>query len=192
MDIDESAKADPYACGVHRWWHLTGPSPEIVKAVEEGYLSPGARVIDLGCGLGSELGWLVDEDLVSQAVGVDLSFVALSQLSRRRPRVTALRADVLHLPFRDSSFHFALDRGCFHYLNLEQRGRYAAETARVLVPGGRLLLRACLSSQGERNDVDAEGVRLSLASWLVQSIEEVHLPSDTRMMPGLVVRAVAP
>ena len=35
---------DPYLDGVYRWWHLTGPSPELVAAAD-GWLPPRGTVL---------------------------------------------------------------------------------------------------------------------------------------------------
>lgn len=72
--------------------------------------------------------------------------------------VSFVRGDVLALPFAAGVFDVALDRGCFHYLSPARWPDYAAEAQRVLRPGGRMLLRACLTSQLSA-PVDRDGVR---------------------------------
>ena len=47
--------SDHYADGTYRWWHLSTPSPELVQAVADGWLSGPGRVLDVGCGMGSEV-----------------------------------------------------------------------------------------------------------------------------------------
>ena len=42
-------EADPYESEVHRWWHLSDPSPELREAVDDGYLAGAGRFVDLGC-----------------------------------------------------------------------------------------------------------------------------------------------
>jgi SAM-dependent methyltransferase len=102
--------------------------------------------------------------------------------------VSFVRADILALPFSAASFQFALDRGCLHYLPPGQWADYAAEVRRVLRPGGRLLLRACLTSRGVRNEVSESLISRSFAGWTVEAVTRAELPSHTRMMPALVVR----
>jgi len=46
--------ADHYSDGTYRWWHLSRPSPELVSALEDGWLSGTGRAVDVGCGLGRE------------------------------------------------------------------------------------------------------------------------------------------
>src|ERR1039457_3620765 len=74
------------------------------------------------------------------------------------PGVTFACADVTSLPVRAGSADLLLDRGCFHYLPAGSRGDYAEEAARVLRPGGRLLLRMCLTSAGVPNGLDEQTI----------------------------------
>ena len=186
--------SDPYLDGVYRWWNLTGPSPELLAAQADGWLTGSARtpgsarglVIDVGCGLGSELAHLARAGW--RTVGVDLSAAALRQARASTTGPAFARADVRTLPFAGGSFDLALDRGCFHYLPPSQWRCYAAELARVLQPGGRLLLRTCLTSAGVRNQVTESGVVEAFAGWQSDGVTEVRLVSDTRSMPALVAR----
>ena len=49
---------DEYASGEFRWWHLSEPSPELRTALDSGWLRASGRVLDVGCGLGTELAFL--------------------------------------------------------------------------------------------------------------------------------------
>ncbi len=158
----------------------------------DGWIDPAGPVLDLGCGLGAELGWLTFQQAGPLLVGVDRSLGALARLGAERPGVSAVAANVLALPFRAASFPAVLDRGCYHYLPATDRRRYGAEAARVVAPGGRLLLRACLTSVGERNDVDENEVVADLEGWRIVSPKRAELPSDMRSMLALVVRAEWP
>jgi SAM-dependent methyltransferase len=197
---------DPYVDGVYRWWHLTQTSPELLEAEADGWLETAATAgcaaattstrtaLDVGCGLGSEVAYLAGTGW--SAVGVDLSSTAIGQAQRLHARESNsclfARADVLRLPFGAGSFALALDRGCFHYLAPQRWDCYAAEIRRVLRPGGRLLLRACLNSAGVRNTVTESGIQAAFADWRCDGVRETTLVSDTREMPALVVRLRAP
>ncbi len=180
----ERPQVDDYATDTHRWWHLSRPSPKLVRALDEGWLVAPGRVLDLGCGLGSELALLALRGFV--AVGVDLSPVALRRASVAQPEVHFVRADVLGLPFDGGSFDVLLDRGCFHYLGASERATYAAEAWRVLKPRGRLFLRACLPRAGIRNEIEPHTIRDAFRNWRVLSMEQEAIVSDTRTMPALV------
>jgi SAM-dependent methyltransferase len=178
--------ADPYADGVYRWWHLGVPSPELIEAEADGWLGEAGTALDLGCGLGAEAAHLAARGW--KAVGVEKSAAALGPARREHAAVSFVSADVLALPFPAETFDVALDRGCFHYLSPPRWPDYAAETRRVLRPGGRMLLRACLTSQCARNAVTESGITRAFAGWAVDWMALDELRSDTRTMQALAAR----
>jgi len=177
---------DEYEDDTFEWWHLSTPSPELLRSIEDGWLPPGGRVLDVGCGLGTEAAHLASLGLT--AIGVDLSVGALRRAAVAHPAVRFVRADALRLPLRAGVFDVALDRGCLHYLREADRTSYLLELERVLRPGGRLLLRACLRSAGQSNDLTIAGLTSLLAWWRICDMQEEDIPSDTRMMQAVVVR----
>src|SRR3712207_9506738 len=40
---------DEYATEVHRWWHLSRPSPKLARALDAGSLGSPGTVLDRGC-----------------------------------------------------------------------------------------------------------------------------------------------
>jgi len=111
------------------------------------------RVLDLGCGRGAVL--LMAAELVPQgkATGVDLwktsdqSGNAL-EVTRRNAeregvadRVELATADMRALPFEDASFDLVVSSLAIHNIpDAAGRARAIDEAARVLKPGGRLLI----------------------------------------------------
>jgi SAM-dependent methyltransferase len=182
--------SDHYADGTYRWWHLSRPSPELAAALAGGWLPGRGRALDVGCGLGTEAGQLAAAGW--QATGIDLSATALARAAAAHPEAGFLRTDVRRLPFADQSFDAAVDRGCFHYLPAADRVRYGDELRRVLVPGGRLLLRASLRAGGVRNDIDAAVIADTFRGWQVDSLEQAAVPSDTRDLDVLIARLTRP
>jgi SAM-dependent methyltransferase len=182
--------ADPYLDGVYRWWHLSVPSPELLQADADGWLGKAGTVVDVGCGAGTEIAYLAAKGW--RAIGVDLSRAALNRAKHEHAGVPFVQADVLSLPFPSAVFDLVVDRGCFHYLSPAQRANYADEVQRMLGPGGRLLLRACLTSRGVRNDVTEAGVAEAFAGWAIDRLARADLPSDTRTMQALVIRLRPP
>ena len=174
---------DPYRSGDYRWWHLSQASPELRRALEEGWLPPTGRVLDLGCGLAVEAAFLARRGFT--AVGVDLSVEALRIAAERPVRVHFARADVCCLPFRDSSFDALVDRFCFHWIPSENQGRYEAEAFRVLHPKGRLLLRSCLQIAGVRSEISEAILRDLFRRWHLLRVERRQIPSDTRDIDAL-------
>jgi SAM-dependent methyltransferase len=177
---------DHYADGTCRWWHLSRPSPELIAALGDGWLSPSGGVLDVGCGLGTEAGYLASAGW--QAVGVDLSEAAIARAAAGHDDAAFLRADVLRLPFQSHCFDAAIDRGCFHYLPPGDRLSYAGELRRLLRPGAKFLLRASLHTAGVRNDVDETVIGRTFGGWRIERMERVAVPSDTRMLDVLLAR----
>ena len=169
--------ADEYASGEYRYWHLSVPSPELTQAIEDGWFPTRGRVLDLGCGAGTEVGFL--GGLGATSVGIDLSIDALTIASGEHGSGRFVQADVGQLPFAAGSFDSALDRGCLHYLPRD---------ARVLRPGGRFLLRACLREAGIRNDLDESALRSVFVGWRVRSIVSEEIPTDDRMIQAMIAR----
>jgi SAM-dependent methyltransferase len=179
--------ADPYADGTAvGYWHLSRPSPELLEALDRGWLRQGMRVLDLGCGLATDIGYL--GSLGFSVTGVDASAEAIRQARRRYPGIELVVADVRALPFADRSFDYLLDRGCFHYLAPEDRPRYAAEAWRVLREGGELLLRACLNNQGIRNDITPAAIEATFDGWQIVTLELGRIATDTRELEAVFAR----
>jgi SAM-dependent methyltransferase len=105
-------------------------------------VTPGGRFVDLGCGTGSSLRYVLPALRGGLAVGLDLSPAILRQAARApRPpgRVCLLRADLRRpLPFADA----AVDRVLCHNVleSLPDPDAMVAEAGRILRPGGRLVL----------------------------------------------------
>ena len=178
--------ADQYADGTFRWWHLSRPSPELIAAVNDGWLPSGARVLDIGCGLGSEVGYLASAGW--RSVGIDVSDVAVAHAAAAHEDAAFLCADACQMPFRTHCFDAALDRGCFHYLPPTGRREYAAELRRVLRPGGRLLLRASLRTAGVPNDMTEAVISRTFVGWRAENMRRAEVPSDTRMLEVIIAR----
>jgi ubiquinone/menaquinone biosynthesis C-methylase UbiE len=108
-----------------------------------GLTEPPRRALDLGCGTGADAVFLAEQGI--HAAGLDASSTALEHARARAEQhgvvVDWILGDVLHLPLEDGSVDLVLDRGCLHHVADADQSRYAAEVARVLRPGGTLLVR---------------------------------------------------
>lgn len=181
--------ADHYADGTYLWWHLSQPSPELVAALGDGWLPGSGRGLDIGCGLGTEAGYLAS--LGWRIAGIDLSATALRRAAAEHGGVRFARADVRALPFASGRFDAAVDRGCFHYLTAADRPSYSNELRRVLLPGGKLLLRASLRAAGVRNDIDEAVLAATFGGWKIESMQRAAVPSDTRQFEVITARLSA-
>lgn len=95
---------------------------------------PVGRCLDVGCGSAGNTRAL--QDLGWAATGVELTDVA-SRIARGRG-VRVVRGDARSLPFGDGSFDLVVSTDVWEHV--EQDGSVAAESFRVLRPGGRLLV----------------------------------------------------
>jgi ubiquinone/menaquinone biosynthesis C-methylase UbiE len=75
---------------------------------------------------------------------VDISSFAITELDnvrlRRNMQMGLAAADVCHLPFRDNTFDAVVAFGVLQHLLEEERRAVPLEFARVLVPGGTIVI----------------------------------------------------
>ncbi len=134
MKLEEYARM--YAAEEIQWWYAG------MRAISRALLRrhwrarDGARVLDAGCGTGNNLVHFAD---LGAPVGIDLSEEALRFCRTRR--VTAVRGSVLSLPFADASFDLVTSFDVLYHRWVQDDAAAVRELARVLRPGGLLLVR---------------------------------------------------
>jgi SAM-dependent methyltransferase len=133
--VNPEEYARMFAAEDRQWWYagmraislaLLGPPPAGARA----------RLLDCGCGTGAVVAHLGRR---GPAVGVDLSPEAL-HLARTRG-VAVARAGLLALPFADATFDVVTSFDVIYHRWVKDDAAAVREMARVLRPGGRLLLR---------------------------------------------------
>jgi SAM-dependent methyltransferase len=127
---------------------------------EHGRLAPGERVLDLGCGAGTDS--LVAAQLVGpegRVTGIDMTPEMLAKAGAAAAAMGATNVEFLeseaeHLPFRDESFDVVISNGVIDLI--PDKDAVFSEIHRVLRPGGRIqvadvTIQNPVSEEGRRN-----------------------------------------
>lgn len=143
-----AAQAQKYFADHAPSWNETrrlhAPEAEVEAAILAAALEKAPhwrRLLDIGCGAGRMLELLAPR--AETAIGVDLSpamlGVARSQMEKAGLRNVQLRqGDIYALPVEGDSVDLAIMHQVLHYL--DNPARALREAARVLAPGGRLIV----------------------------------------------------
>jgi SAM-dependent methyltransferase len=136
--------------------------PLTLAALEEldRNLSPGAAVLDLGCGAGVPVTrWLVDKGFA--VTGVDLSERQLELARRLVPGATFVRADMSELGFEPQAFGAVV---AFHSIIHVPRAEHPSLLAAIhrwLEPGGSFLATLTVTDfEGEEDDWEGWGAAM--------------------------------
>ncbi len=126
-----------YDAEERQWWYA-GMRAISRSLAASATAAPHARprLLDAGCGTGVNLQHLRD---LGTPVGIDLSRDALAFCQKRG--VTAVQGSVLALPFPDGAFDWVTSFDVLYHRWVTDDVAAASELARVLAPGGHLLLR---------------------------------------------------
>jgi len=171
----------------HYWYYRQPPwdtgisPPELLEFIEEhkrstprsGSVDPPGRVIDIGCGTGTNVitlaraGWAV--------MGVDFAPRAI-KIARQKVNDAGIQAELLvsdatRLEGIDGPFDLAFDLGCFHTIPQAGRLGYLKQLDRILAPHGFWLVYVFLRSAAihtgpglDEADLDRISSQLTLRS----------------------------
>lgn len=125
-----------------------------------GPIEPGERVLDIGCGAGTDS--LVAAQMVGPAgsvTGIDMTPEMLDKARTSAAvmdvdNVRFVEADAERLPFEDGSFDVVISNGVIDLI--PDKDAVFSEIFRVLVPGGRIqvadvTIQRPVSEEGKRN-----------------------------------------
>jgi ubiquinone/menaquinone biosynthesis C-methylase UbiE len=114
------------------------------------------RALDVGCGTGRLLAFLHDAWPGMRLIGLDLSAPYLAEARRlagRTARVKLMEGAAEALPFADASLDLVTSSFLLHELPKKVRGQALSEMARVLKPGGLVVIVESLQ-KGDRPEWD--------------------------------------
>jgi SAM-dependent methyltransferase len=118
---------------------------EAGRALPEGVtreMVAGRRVLDVGCSFGRHLVAFAANGATTYGLDLQETYLHLSRVMAARERVQAprlLRATAEQLPFKDAQFDVVFSRLVLNYVTSLDKA--FSEMSRVLVPGGRLIVR---------------------------------------------------
>jgi SAM-dependent methyltransferase len=129
------------------------------------------RVLDVGCGTGSNLIWLAEQGF--QVAGIDLSDRAIEQ-ARARMTEQGIACcfqvgDFLSTEIAGAPFGVVFDRGCLHSVPEDARKHFSSRVAEVLEEGG-LWLSLVGNADGPEREI---GPPRMTAAELVEAVEPV-------------------
>jgi arsenite methyltransferase len=195
LEISSMALAIGLGCGAMAlymvWSSKFGKLTERERLLDRLALKGSERVLDVGCGRGLMLLGAAKRLTTGSAVGVDIWQVedlsgnrAEATLENARhegveSRVRIETADMRTLPFPNASFDAIVSKAAIHNLyDRADRTKALAEIARVLAPGGRVLiddirhLREYEAELRSRNLIDLVrlgnpllGIFLAILTW---------------------------
>lgn len=158
----------------HATTHAAGLSNANRVLADLAAIKAGDRVLDAGCGFGGSCLWLAAHRR-AETVGVNLCEdaidaarrVALQRGLHRQARFDV--ADYTALPYENGSFDvvWALESLC----HAHPKSAFYQEAARVLRPGGRLILAEYMRSSRDIDEAAEAMVRRWLDGWAIPDID---------------------
>lgn len=116
----------------------TLPRHRHTAAIARQLTLPGRRILDIGCGDGTLVGWLAKQG--AEAFGADPGPAALTAARRNVPDGRFVAAGAERLPFGDGTFDAVVCVNALHHVPVALQGAALAEAARGAKRGGVVLV----------------------------------------------------
>lgn len=119
------------------------PDPRIVEFLEQYPSDSNIVALDLGCGGGRHTNFLSEKGFTVAAVDVNPGMLEATsrRVEDRDPVVDVQYGSILNIPHEDGKFDVVVTTGVLHQAKtVDEYHRATAELARVLKPGGVVLL----------------------------------------------------
>ncbi len=167
-------------------WETNRVDPQL-KAYLAAKLAPGRRMLELGCGTGTNAVFLAQRGFL--VTGVDLSPKAIALAKARAKEAAAIvdfhAADATKLRLK-KQFDWAFDRGCYHSLPTKVTcAKYRAALLRHLEPRGHLFLLVFADKeppgQGPRRLSKADIITEFSRDFTIRSIADFRFETS---LPG--------
>jgi SAM-dependent methyltransferase len=132
----ESSEYDTIAQLEDQHWWYAGMRQIAADLVRTLPLPPHAQILDAGCGAGGGLKWL---SAFGATAGIDLHPLAIHYAGRVSTRLT--QGSIQQLPFAAETFDLVTSFEVLYHLAVTDDEAALSELARVLRPGGWLMVR---------------------------------------------------
>lgn len=130
--------------GIEKEWTAGTANPELVNLVYNQVIKPGSKVLEVGCGLGTESVFLAVRGM--NVTSMDLSPDAIATGKKLADiygvNINWIADDLLESDYFENEFDVITDQGCFHHMHVEEYEKYAKKICKYLKPGGLFVLRA--------------------------------------------------
>lgn len=172
------------------------------RAIDLAQIQPGDRVLDVGCGTGTlALEVLPRVGAAGRVTGIDPGTKqiarARSKAARRHLPVDFEIGVIEHLTFPDQTFDAVLSTLMMHHLPDDLKRRGLAEIARVLKPGGRLVIADFKGHPGQPAQLvaGASGVHdlpalIKAAGFSIVETDDMPLPHFVAHSDAGFVKAI--
>ncbi|AVH63798.1 class I SAM-dependent methyltransferase [Nostoc sp. 'Peltigera membranacea cyanobiont' N6] len=138
-------------------WRISKIPPEVQDAVDSGWFSPGALVVDIGCGTGEIASWLAQQGF--NVLGIDYSQAAIEKAKSLHGEIQGKLefkiVDICRQPLTSPGFNCLIDRGCFHIIPQVFSSDYLRTVASWCTPKARFLLLYA-TNRGSRLEFKSE------------------------------------
>ena len=150
-------------------WDTGRDDKNLSHCIEDSCVAP-CRMLDLGCGTGSNAVWLAKQGF--SVTGIDIAPLAIEAARQRAASegvdISFSAADILTDPIPNAPFEFVFDRGCFHSMDNPPDTERCTELISGYLTTGGLWLSLIGNADGPVREV---GPPRRSASEIVSAVE---------------------
>lgn len=130
--------------GIEKQWTAGTANPELVNLVYTKKIETGSKILEVGCGLGTESIFLAVRGM--NVTAMDLSEDAINTgktiAEQYGVNVNWIVGDLLETDLCENEFDVITDQGCFHHMQDHELELYNKKISKYIKPGGLFILRA--------------------------------------------------
>lgn len=153
----------------HEWVSGTA-NPELVNLVFDEVIPRSSKILEVGCGIGSESTFLAVRGMDVTAIDISESAIQTAKgiADLYGAKVNWKVGNILTDELPASNYDVITDQGCFHHLSDDERNAYVKQITKSLKPGGMFILRGF----SDKMDYNAPQPRLLTSDELVDTFHK--------------------